>query len=216
MKAILFDLDETILDRSASLREFCRWQAQESLDITDVKGFIARFIELDQNGSVWKDKVYGALKEEFAIHLSTDALVQQYVTGFSRFCREKPGALKAIREIAHEGYKLGLISNGKSPFQENNLSALGVAALFDAIVVSEAVGCRKPEPAIFELASKELSVSPEKCIFVGDSPIADIRGAANVGMYTVFIPSDLHGAKCSEADAVCRCYSELLSIIENA
>lgn len=216
MKSILFDLDNTLLDRASSLIGFCHWQATSSLGIDNSEKFVGRFVELDSNGSVWKDQVYQCLKDEFFIPQSVDELVDEYLNHFRNFCTERPGASDAVRQLGREGYKIGLISNGKSPLQEENLSALGIADFFDSIIVSEAVGCRKPEPAIFELACKELSVSPEKCIFVGDSPIADILGAANVGMYTVFIPSDLHGAKCSEADAVCRSYAELLSIIENA
>ncbi|MAN53297.1 MULTISPECIES: HAD family hydrolase [unclassified Marinimicrobium] len=216
MKSILFDLDNTLLDRASSLIGFCHWQATSSLGIDNSEKFVGRFVELDSNGSVWKDQVYQCLKGEFSIPQSVDELVDEYLNHFRNFCAERPGASDAVRQLAREGYKIGLVSNGKSPFQEENLSALGIADFFDSIIVSEAVGCRKPDPSIFELACKELAVSPDQCIFIGDNPVADIRSAAKVGMYTVFIPSELYGDRCAEADAVCRSYAELLSIIENA
>lgn len=216
MKAVLFDLDETLLDRSGSLLRFCHWQATELLGIEDVNRFVKRFVELDNNGSVWKDRVYQALKSEFSIQKSIDDLVGEYLVHFSNFCQERPGALEAVRQLAEKGYKLGLVSNGKSPFQENNFSALGIDDLFNTVIISEAVGYRKPEPAIFEMACKELAVKPEYCVFVGDNPVADIQGGNALGMYTAFIPSDRYGNQCLGADAVCPDYRDLLSIVENA
>lgn len=213
MKAILFDLDETLLDRSGSLTRFCYWQATSVLEIDDADRFVRRFIELDANGSVWKDRVYQVLKIEFSIPESTNELVDQYLAHFSDFCQARPGALDAVRQLADDGYKLGLVSNGKSPFQENNFSALGVADLFGTIIVSDAVGYKKPDPRIFEMACKELSVSPDDCVFIGDNPVADIQGAAGLGMYTVFIPSNLYGNQCMGATAVCTDYNDLVSII---
>ena len=65
LQGILFDLDETLLDRTQSLIQFCQWQATNvfhfNQDIT--QHFIQRFIELDCNGSVWKDLVYTQLKQ---------------------------------------------------------------------------------------------------------------------------------------------------------
>jgi len=140
------------------------------LKLKEVDRFVSRFLELDANGSVWKDKVYESLAREFCIKRSVDNLVAEYILEFKNFCRERPGALDAIRLIARNGYKLGLVSNGKSPFQENNFRALGVSRLFSSVAVSEAVGFRKPNPEIFEISCQALEVTPEECIFVGDNP----------------------------------------------
>ena len=60
MPAALFDLDETLLDRSGALKAFTHWQANEILGASSnlQNDFVARFIELDQKGMVWKDEVY--------------------------------------------------------------------------------------------------------------------------------------------------------------
>ena len=68
-KAVLFDLDQTLLDRNTSLKSFLNWQVNDLQLIYQAQKeiFIQRFIELDANGSVWKDLVYRQLIDEFKI-----------------------------------------------------------------------------------------------------------------------------------------------------
>ena len=70
MKSVLFDLDETLLDRSESLKEFALWQSKGMLrrEISDPNLFCQRFVELDSNGGVLKNKVYSQLIDEFGIN----------------------------------------------------------------------------------------------------------------------------------------------------
>ncbi len=64
VKAVLFDLDGTLLDRDASVERFVSVQydrLSEHLNHIPKNDYIARFIELDCHGHVWKDKVYQSL-----------------------------------------------------------------------------------------------------------------------------------------------------------
>lgn len=188
-KAILFDLDQTLLDRNTSLIKFVEWQVNffQLVSQENKQAFITRFIELDNNGSVWKDVVYSQLLEDFNIKtFSVENLVESYINDFNKFCRPFEKVPETIQNLYHKGHKLGLISNGKSPFQENNFYALGLKEFFSTIIVSEAVGMRKPDRQIFEYACKKLGCTPNECIFVGDNHKADIEGANNAGMRTIF------------------------------
>jgi len=62
-KVLLFDLDQTILNRNESLNRFLNWQINfmQLVPRKLKESFIQRFIELDDNGRVWKDQVYGQL-----------------------------------------------------------------------------------------------------------------------------------------------------------
>lgn len=218
INAVLFDLDDTLLDRTGSLKDFVLWQAQGMLrnSISDVQSFYNRFVELDSNGTVWKDEVYAQLIKEFTIKdWSVSELLQSYELCFSGFSKLKPNSLEALQVLIKKGYKLGLVSNGKSPFQERNFNALGISSLFSSLIVSEAVGCKKPESKIFELACESIGTVPKETVFVGDNPSADIDGAKKCGMYTIFIPGKF-GQTYENADAVCGNYSELADIVENA
>ena len=186
---LLFDLDQTILNRNASLICFISWQVnffqlvpQELKDT-----FIKKFVELDNNGNVWKDIVYSQLIKDFDIkNFTVDELLESYITDFNKFSIGFDNVQKVISDLYQKGYKIGLVSNGKTPFQEHNFYALGLTQYFSTIIVSEAIGSRKPDKEIFAYACNQLNCSPSDCIFIGDNPKADIEGAKNVGMKTIF------------------------------
>ncbi len=71
VKAVLFDLDGTLLDRDTSVRQFISAQYDrltEHLSYIPKQDYTARFIELDCHGHVWKDKVYQDLVAESVIY----------------------------------------------------------------------------------------------------------------------------------------------------
>lgn len=193
LNAVLFDLDQTLLDRTTSLIKFLDWQF-DVFDLQDVvvkTAWIERFIALDDNGKVWKDRVYASLISEFSIaQVNSQDLLKSYVHDFQKFATPFPHITQAIQTLKQEGYILGLISNGRSPFQEHNFQALGLASQFSCILVSEAIGLRKPDPAIFLQACQMLNLTPQCCVFVGDNECADIEGANAVGMRTIFFHPD--------------------------
>ncbi len=217
MRAALFDLDETILDRSGSLRDFANWQATEIPDssISNTTLFVERFIELDQNGVVWKDKVYESLICEFNIKgYSVEDLLNTYLERFRDFCKPRHGALDVIQAFARKEYKIALVSNGKTPFQENNFQALGFNEFFDCVIISDAVGIRKPDKAIFELACKSINADISASVFIGDNPVADIKGAKDAGMATIYVPTDPQQEPCRFADKTFYQLSDLAAHIE--
>lgn len=188
-KVLLFDLDQTILNRNESLIKFLNWQVNFlNLVPQELKSyFINRFIELDNNGNVWKDIVYNQLISEYKIKNYTALeLLESYVNDFNKFSTAFENVQKTLQRLHTQGYILGLVSNGKTPFQEHNFYALGVTEYFSTIIVSEAVGLRKPDPEIFLYACTQLSCNPSNCIFIGDNPKADIEGAKKVGMQTIY------------------------------
>ncbi|MCR4531045.1 HAD family hydrolase [Acinetobacter venetianus] len=188
-KAVIFDLDQTILDRTTSLIKFLSWQINFFQLVPTMKKelFIQRFLELDDNGKVWKDRVYEQLTHEFSIdHVSRDILLESYINDFNKFSCCFEHIEKTMTQLKQQGYLIGLISNGRTPFQEHNFYTLGLTEFFSSIIVSEAVGLRKPDPRIFLLSCKQLGVHPQDCIFVGDNELADIQGAKAVGMKTIF------------------------------
>lgn len=104
------------------------------------------------------------------------------------------------------------MSNGFGQFQYDNLKALGVEHLFDAILISEWEAVRKPDPAIFHRALDKLGVSAENAWFIGDHPDNDIRAGRAAGLKTVWKRSGQFEAP-PEADAVIGDLTELLEVI---
>lgn len=97
---------------------------------------------------------------------------------------------EVLVEARRAGFRLAMISNfDYSPTLERCLVAHGVRNLFDAVVVSDEVGWRKPHPEIFEHAFRMLDVTADESLFVGDRLELDVAGAHGVGMDVVWIDS---------------------------
>src|SRR5690606_28546517 len=91
-----------------------------------------------------------------------------------------------ILEYLVPKYNLHIITNGFQEVQYLKLNNSGIKKYFSTITTSEEVGSKKPHPVIFENALKKACVSPQKSIMIGDSFEADIIGAKNAGMNTLF------------------------------
>ena len=132
----------------------------------------------------------------------------------------RPCAEKLLKK-ASENFKVGLVSNFTySPAIYASLRKLRINGYFNAVIVSEDVGWRKPHRTVFTKALKMLHVKPEEAVFVGDSPKEDMEGAKNVGMRTVFVCSGFNTLKdlekySVEPDMVFRGLKELYNKIPN-
>jgi putative hydrolase of the HAD superfamily len=103
---------------------------------------------------------------------------------------------KKILEQTQQKCKLGLISNfTHAPVIHKSLRKLDLCKHFNAIVISEEVGRRKPSPEIFQAALTRLKVRAEEVVYVGDSPIEDVKGAKEAGLTTIFVPSQFNKLK---------------------
>ncbi|MDF2680926.1 MAG: L-2-haloalkanoic acid dehalogenase [Brevibacillus sp.] len=215
IQAVLFDLDGTLLDRDSSLLSFVRNQYQRCsvLQTVEQDVFVKRFIELDQHGYVWKDKVYQQLIEELSIqNVEWTSLLQDYISNFRKHCIAFPNLLRTLTQLKHHDIKLALISNGFGPFQYANLKALRIEHVFDEILISEWEELRKPDSAIFHRALDKLGVAAESALFVGDHPDNDIRASRAVGMKAVWKRNALVDTGL-EADAVIDDLAELLPLV---
>ncbi|WP_456272677.1 HAD family hydrolase [Bacillus sp. AK031] len=217
MKAILFDLDRTLHDRDASVLRFLKAQHQ-SLNELQTAGvpssYIDRFIELECKGYVWKDKVYSQLAGEFNLPLSPSELLQDYLTGFHRHCREMEGTSLLLPFIREAGFKVGMITNGMTDVQNNTIDALGIRPHFDCIIISEEAGMKKPDPRIFIMAAEALGVSPSDCLYVGDHYENDVAAARQAGMKAAWLVVDEAVQERPQADIVISTLNELQEHLE--
>lgn len=190
LKAVVFDLDGTLLDRDKSVESFVAHQYDRLKDFLghiDQRDYIARFIDLDEHGYVWKDRVYLQLIEEFAITgIIWEQLLADYLTHFPAHCVPFANLIPMLERLKSEGLQIGMITNGYTEFQLSNIRALGIEHLFDAVLISEKEGLRKPDKRIFELALKRLGVAAEEALFVGDHPVNDVEAAKQAGMTGVW------------------------------
>lgn len=199
--AVLFDLDETLLDRTRSLRAFLADQYRRfsgKLGAVSSETWCTRFVELDARGHVHKSIVYPAILEECGGDRSAaEVLLADYREQCCRHAQAFPGMRDILLALRARGIRLALVTNGETEFQQRHIEALGLDHLVDAVLISEAEGLRKPARALFHRAAERLGVSPAQCLFVGDNPTVDVLGAHVAGMQTVWLgdacgwPADL-------------------------
>jgi HAD superfamily hydrolase (TIGR01549 family) len=99
--------------------------------------------------------------------------------------RMRPHMAEAWAILRHNGVRIGICSNLSSDYVQSLQSALPDA--LDLAVLSCKVGAIKPEPAIYAAVLDGLQVTPDKVLFVGDTPRADIEGPRAAGMKAIHV-----------------------------
>ena len=97
-----------------------------------------------------------------------------------------PGAEELVRYLAQK-YPLVVLSNGFIEVQYDKINRSGLRDCFAHIVLSEEVGCQKPNPRIYETALQLCGMRAEEVLMIGDSWYSDIRGAINAGIDQLWI-----------------------------
>lgn len=107
----------------------------------------------------------------------------------------REGAVELLDEVG-KNYRLGLLSNFTyGPVIRKSLNKIGIHQHFNQIIVSEEIGWRKPSPVIFQDMLLRLGVAANEALFIGDSPLEDIKGALDMDIKTVFLPSQFNSLK---------------------
>ncbi len=209
-------MDGTLLNRDESLKIFIKKQYErlnEWLFHIPKDKYIKRFIELDNRGYVWKDKVYQRLINEYGIvEITWEELLQDYLIYFKESCMPFPNLISMLEKIKGNGGSIGIITNGKGQFQMDNIQALGIDKYTDAILISEWEGVKKPDSKIFKAALKRLDVPAKESIFVGDHPEKDVEAAQCLGMKTIWKKDEQWGNNV-KADFIINDLGEIPQIV---
>ena len=184
-QTILFDLDSTLIDNKAASRSiFPSLRSQYPiLAGQEERLFYACF------GCLSGEEAYRALCEELgwedapAYATCREWVLALYVN--ATVCL--PATVPTLQALRQKGYVLGVITNGDTFAQTTKLASGKLADYFDVIVISQAVGIKKPDPRIYEIALERLGAEKQTALFVGDNPKTDILGAQNAGIDSFLI-----------------------------
>ncbi len=184
IKAVLFDLDDTLLD-SLKARTGALGQVFHEFGITDLPP--EKFL-FNLNGSPFVN----ALRELGRARNITDDLFTKYRRAYWFDRREKlelyPGVKDMLVVLKNLGLKLGIVTSKMHKFMFEGrrigcigeLETLGIYDLFDVIIGLEDVTKPKPHPQCIELALEKIGVKPGHTLVVGDT-LADIQAARSAG-----------------------------------
>ncbi|MBU4556006.1 MAG: HAD-IA family hydrolase [Actinobacteria bacterium] len=208
-RAVFFDVGNTLLYPYPSVSEVCRQVLARAGHTRDLESIDALMPLVDayyedryrEDDTFWTDEgetsgvwvgMYSLLARQLGIHEDAESLARSVYDEFGRADRWAAYAdvRPAFLRVRERGMRVGIISNWDRRL-ESLLSNLGLGDLIDTVISSAAVGLRKPDPRIFEMACDRLGVAPAQAVHVGDHHYADILGATSVGMRAVLI--DRHG-----------------------
>jgi putative hydrolase of the HAD superfamily len=146
-----------------------------------------------------------------------DALLASYFEAWDPHTITDPDVAPLLTELRRRGIKVGVLSNTMWPrtAHERVFARDQVLHLIDGAVYSSEIPWVKPHPEAFRAAMAAIGVTdPASCVFVGDRPIDDIRGAAAAGLRTVLVPnSSVPGHDSAIPDAVITRLSDLLPLL---
>ncbi|MBI4587602.1 MAG: HAD family hydrolase [Candidatus Rokubacteria bacterium] len=123
-----------------------------------------------------------------------------------------PGAKRAFIELTRQGVILCVVSNTmRTPglVLRKILDRYGLLAPFTILTFSDECGVRKPDPEIFHLTLRQVGVTPEEAVHVGDDPVLDVQGAQEAGMRVIQVTSKPPAAFSRKPDGVIRHLGEL-------
>lgn len=217
MKAVLFDLDRTLLDRDVAFVKYAEqiWANSKIKAATKKELFVSRFSQLDARGRGDKRAMFQTLVSEFLPDGDADALLEKFERVFPTAVAPFGDAIPLLEALHKEGILAGIVSNGRGKFQRAKLASSGLLPLVDVVVISEEVGFKKPDPRIFHMALDSLHCTAEEAVFIGDSEETDVRGAKAVGMFAVLrrYPDE---AFTTEAGQEITSLGEILPLVRSA
>ncbi|MEV5961067.1 HAD family hydrolase [Kribbella sp. NPDC051952] len=175
-----FDLDNTLIDRDGAFLAWTRWWVDRAGLGTDAVDWL---VAHDNGGFTPRAELFTRFEERFGLAISVD----EYDREHPSFTWVEPAVLEGLASLRTAGWRVAVITNGGVVQQSRKLEHTGIAAAVDYCCISEAVGVRKPDPRIFQIAAKETGASLTNGWMVGDHPAYDIAGGINAGMRTIRI-----------------------------
>jgi putative hydrolase of the HAD superfamily len=201
VRAVLFDLDDTLFDHRGCSRDALSAvqigdDALRGVPMDALEKTHAQILEeLHGDVSLGRVPLEQARLERFRRLLSmsgrapAENVVARTAATYRDRYRQVRRAVHGARELLHAlsaRVRVGIVSNNLYDEQQEKLEACGLAPFVGALVVSERVGVSKPDPAIFVAALDELGCTAADAVMVGDSWTADIAGARAAGIRPIW------------------------------
>ena len=203
MKAVLFDLDDTLVDHQHSyrsglvaLRDQFAPLRQQSLEALDA--VYNQWLETLHVGVLeGRYTLLEARRERFRqIFRHCDATISEadledVIALHHRVYRDSQrpiaGVIPLLDHLQHGGIKIGIVTNNLTAEQQGKLRQCGLESYIDVMVTAEDTGIPKPDPAMFHAVLAHLDCAADDAVMIGDSWRSDVLGATALGMRTLWL-----------------------------
>ena len=183
IKAIIFDLDNTLIDRQKAFKEMLERKFHAMFDDEElIQKMINDILKWDNNGTVERIDVFKKWAEIYHItKISPEQLDKEWSNESGSVAFLFDDVRDTLKELKKK-YKIAVLTNGNASSQRRKLNTINIYDLLDYSLVSSEYGVRKPDKKIFEYTAKQLDLKTEECSYVGDNYKIDILGSRNAGM----------------------------------
>ncbi|MDB5093758.1 MAG: putative hydrolase [Candidatus Eremiobacteraeota bacterium] len=235
INTVLFDLDDTLHDDTTAYRSAARSvsdtiarergiDAQTLTDAYDASAqkywaalttaHLGVAISVERERMWYEGLLQVGIDDRALAHRAADEYVAARAGALELF----PGTIELLERLRERGCKLGLVTNGFAATHHDKIDRLGLRERMDAFFLADEVGMVKPDPELFLHACRALGSTPERTAMVGDRYDRDVRGAHDVGMFTVLI--DIHRkpipAEGPRPDAIVATIADVLAVLPPA
>ena len=193
-KAIIFDLDGTLLDTLADLAEGTNYALR-------VNGFPERTLdEIRRFVGNGARKLIERAVPDGLVEAALEKVRQDFDIYYKVHCKDHtgpyPGIMEMLQELVQQGYSLGVVSN-KPDFAVQDLIPEYFPDIFSSISGERQGVAKKPAPDLILEAMKNLQADSSNAVYVGDSEV-DMEAAANAGIPCISVVWGFKGKKFLE------------------
>ncbi|WHM36387.1 HAD family hydrolase [Streptomyces sp. BPTC-684] len=208
VRAVLWDLDDTLFDYASAARRGMRVHLE-------AEGLPAAYASMERALTTWdeltayhwarfaagetdwqgqrRDRVRAFLGAELS-DPEAEAWFERHLAHYEAAWSLFPDTVPVLDLLA-EGYRHAVLSNSSLHHQERKLEVLGVRDRFEAVVCAAELGISKPDAGAFHAACEALGLAPEEVAYVGDQPDIDARGAGEAGLLGIWLDRNQVGGR---------------------
>jgi putative hydrolase of the HAD superfamily len=201
---LFFDLDHTLWDFDANAREtlvdIYGIFELEARNITPFEDFYRKYLHHNEilwnryhNGFITADELKWKRmwRTLLDFKIGDEVLAKAISARFLEILPVKQNLFEHAKEILEyltaKGYTLHMITNGFEKTQWSKLNNSGLGNYFTHVITSEASNSVKPQKEIFDYAISKAGAMHKESIMIGDNLDADIKGAINAGIDSIFV-----------------------------
>ncbi|HEY3325093.1 MAG TPA: HAD family hydrolase [Planctomycetota bacterium] len=190
LKAIFFDIDDTLVDRTKAMRSALDTFMQSRPDvfaISESERYVAACLERDKRGYAPRSQFSEWVVNSFPrLQMTPSEFWQACAQAILDNIVIDPAICNMLASLRGR-YRLGVISNGHGSRQRRKLQRAGLSQYFDSIIISGELGVAKPDARIYAGALSRAGFCASESLLVGDDVERDVLGPMQHGMASCWV-----------------------------
>lgn len=202
IRAIGFDLDDTLLDHRSSASKGIsslfaerRWEYAGDTELETYweyleKKHFARYVSGELSIREQRRERIAGVIESLGISPDTntlDEIFDEFLMHYQSSWEAFPDVIKTLESLKSSGFRLSILTNGIQAQQKAKLDHLGLSGYFDSILAVGNISAPKPDLRAFAELCESFSMKPSDVAYVGDDLVADAIGATKSGLHGIWL-----------------------------